>query len=365
VIHKYTFNKQGIVMFCVDGHLDIAHNVLSSGRDVTLTLEELRACETPEQIDRDGVATVCLPALQAGGVGLVFATIFVEPHREGRPNLSRHIYYNAEEAHTQGVAQIGVYRSLAAQVPEVRLVGTQRDLTAVEQSFARGERPVGLVFLMEGADPIREPAEVGWWVKQGVRLIGPAWSATRYAGGTYKAGPVTEAGFALLREMAAYNVVLDTSHLSEEAFWQAVEAYEGAVIASHSNPRTFVPGVRQLSDEQIKAIVSRDGIVGIVLYNAFLNATWRERKLKADVPLDMLANAIDHVCQLAGDTAHTAIGSDMDGGLGRDEIPMGLDSSADFPRIADPLAARGYSDSDIAAILGGNWLRLLRQVLPA
>lgn len=352
-------------MFIVDGHLDIAYNVIQSGRDVRLALTELRACEDEAQAARDGVATVCLPALREGGVGLVFATLFVEPAREGRPALSQRVYTTPDEAHAQAVAQLDVYRRLADEVPGVRLVRTVSDLAALEAAFARGEQPLGLVLLMEGADPVREPGEVGWWAEQGVRLIGPAWSATRYAGGTFKAGPLTPLGHDLLREMARHSVVLDTSHLAEEAFWDAVGAFEGPVIASHSNPRAFVPGVRQLSDEQIRAIVGRGGIVGTVLFNAFLAPAWRDNPVKSTVSLDTVARALDHVCQIAGDAHHAAIGSDMDGGLGREQIPEGLDSVADLRRLAEPLAALGYSDSDIAAILGGNWLRLLHQVLPA
>ncbi|HYN88497.1 MAG TPA: membrane dipeptidase [Ardenticatenaceae bacterium] len=353
-------------MFIVDGHLDLAANVIELARDVTLAVAELRAAELDRGGPRPewGTCTVTLPALRAGGIRLVFATIFVEPVREGRPGLSPNLYRSAEEAHQLALAQLEVYDRLVREVPDTALVRSRSDLATVVEAAERGEAPLGLVLLMEGADPIREPDEVAWWVERGVRLIGPAWSATRYAGGTYKPGPLTPLGFKLLRAMEAQAVVLDTSHLAEEAFWDAVGAYGGRVIASHSNPRTFVPGIRQLSDEQIKAIVARDGIVGSVLYNSFLDPTWREHRDKSRVTLHDVARAIDHVCQLAGDARHAAIGSDLDGGVGLEACPAEMDSVADLGHLAEPLAALGYTTDDIALILGGNWLRLLQEVLP-
>lgn len=353
-------------MFIIDGHLDLASNILELGRDLTLPLAELRAAEAARGTNpKWGTCTVTLPALRAGGVRLVFATIFVEPAREGHPALSPTVYRTAEEAHQLAVAQLEIYRRLVSSVPHTLLVRSRADLAALTAHQPADSPSLGLVLLMEGADPIREPAEVGWWFERGIRLIGPAWSATRYAGGTYKEGPLTPLGAELLRAMEPYGVVLDTSHLAERAFWDALDVYAGPVIASHSNPRVFVPGVRQLSDEQIKAIIARDGIVGTVLYNAFLDPTWKEHRDKTRVTLADVARAIDHVCQLAGDARHTAIGSDLDGGLGRESCPAELDSVADLARLAEPLAALGYGQGEIEAILGGNWLRLLERCLPA
>lgn len=353
-------------MLIVDGHLDLAWNALELGRDPTLPLDELRAAEAARGTDpRFGTCTVTLPALRAGGIRLALATIFVEPAPEDRSNLGVNVYRTVEEAHRLAVAQLAVYERLAQTAQNTRLVRTRGDLAALVRAPAGDPPPLGLVLLMEGADPIREPSEVGWWVGRGLRLIGPAWSATRYAGGTYKEGGLTPLGIELLRAMQAHDVILDTSHLAEQAFWDALEHYGGPVVASHSNPRVFVPGVRQLSDEQIRAIVARDGVVGTVLYNAFLDPTWKEHKDKSRVTLADAARAIDHVCQLAGDARHAAIGSDLDGGLGREACPAELDSVADLARVAEPLAALGYRQAEIAQILGGNWLRLLEQRLPA
>ncbi|MCZ7575333.1 MAG: membrane dipeptidase [Ardenticatenaceae bacterium] len=352
-------------MFIVDGHLDLAWNALELGRDLVLPPAEVRAGEAARGVNtRVGTCTVTLPALRAGGVDLVFATLFVEPARESSPGLSATVYHTAEEAHRFAAAQLEFYQRLVRTVPNTMLIRTRADLATLRAPAPGDEAPLGLVLLMEGADPIREPAEVGWWVEQGVRLIGPAWSGTRYAGGTYKEGPLTPLGAELLRAMEPYRVVLDTSHLAERAFWDALDVYASPVIASHSNPRAFVPGVRQLSDEQIRAIVVRDGIVGTVFYNAFLDPTWKEHREKHRVTLADAARAVDHVCQLAGDARHAAIGSDLDGGLGREACPAEVDSVADIGRLAEPLAALGYRAEEIAAILGGNWLRLLEKTLP-
>ena len=209
------------------------------------------------------------------------------------------------------------------------------------------------------------PTKLDFWYAAGLRIIGPAWMATRYCGGTFEPGPLTDLGRQLLDRMAARQMLLDTSHMAEEAFFQAVERYDGGIIASHSNPRHFVDGDRHLSDDMIRAIVARDGVIGQVPFNAFLVRGWSRRaghrKDAADV--GTVVRNIDHVCALAGSARHVAIGSDFDGGFGAEATPKGIETVADLQRVADALADSGYSDADVDAITHGNWLRMLGRVL--
>jgi membrane dipeptidase len=162
--------------------------------------------------------------------------------------------------------------------------------------------------------------------------------------------------------MRRLGVILDISHLAEESFWQALDHFDGAVIASHANCRAFTPTDRHLSDEMIHALIARDAVIGTVLANKFLDPAWESG---APLPLDSVIRHIDHICQLAGDATHCALGSDFDGGFGAESTPDGLDSVADLGKIGDTLSTHGYTSADIESIMGGAWLRLLRRSLPA
>jgi membrane dipeptidase len=216
---------------------------------------------------------------------------------------------------------------------------------------------------MEGADPIREPEELEMWYERGLRIIGPAWDNTRYAAGAWNGGGgLTPDGHRLLEVMAEFDFVLDLTHMSEQGTLEALDRYPGPIVATHSNSRALVPSQRQLSDLQIMRVAERGGIVGVVPFNIFLLANHRRGEPKERVTLEHVVAHIDHICQVVGDAQHVGLGSDFDGGFGSADIPAEMDSAADLPLIGKALAAHGYETADITDILGGNWLRFLRQV---
>ncbi len=215
---------------------------------------------------------------------------------------------------------------------------------------------------MESADPIRDPSEVEQWYNAGLRLIGPTWRGSRYCGGTGQPGGFTDLGFALLDEMARLNMVLDFSHMADDAVWQALERYPGPIIASHTNARAHTPTDRHFTDEQIRAVAARGGVIGVALHSHFLIPSWTRGQ--APIGLDAVALHIDHVCQLVGDARHSGIGSDFDGGAGVEATPEPFDTVADLERIADALRGRGYSEDDITGVMGGNFLRAFEAALP-
>lgn len=357
-------------MIIVDAHQDIAYNALCYGRDYRRSVFETRRKETDEALlARRGIATIGLPEAILGRVGVVFSTLFVAPH-DGKPdsNWANFTYRTPREAYELALGQADYYNRLADDVQQIRLIKTLPDLDDVLATWSEGQElrqhQQGLVFLMENADPILEPKQFEEWYERGVRIVGPAWEATRYAGGTGHPGPLTKLGYELLSIMTDFNVILDLSHLAEQACLQALDYYEGTVIASHSNPRKFRNTDRHLTDTMIRHLAERDGVMGIVLYNRFLSDSWSKGDPKTDMPLSVVLDAIDYVCQLTGSSAHVGVGSDFDGGFGMESIPEGLDTVMDLLSLANLLRARGYAEADVEAVLGGNMLRKLRQTLP-
>jgi len=204
----------------------------------------------------------------------------------------------------------------------------------------------------------------------GLRLVGLAWAGTRYCGGTGEPGPLTPDGRELIAAMADYKFVLDLSHMDEAAAIESLERYDGPVMATHANCAALMKGAdtnRHLPDHVIEGLIARDGVIGVIPLNSFLKVGWLRKSgsRREEVPLDVLIAHIDHICQIAGDSLHAGIGSDFDGGFGLQSIPPGLDSIADLQMISLGLTARGYGDTDVENILGGNWLRFLRRNLPA
>jgi len=308
----------------------------------------------------EGTPMVCLPELIRGNVRVVFATIWVSPCGNGIIDSSP-FYKNAEEAHAQAVDQLNYYRKLEHD-GHIRIIENRGQL---EKHLDSDSPRVGFVLLMEGADPIRSPKESREWFKSGVRIIGPAWRKTRYSGGTGEPGPLSTEGRELMREMEAIGYILDTSHMAEQSFFESLDLFHGPVIASHANCRTFTPTDRQLSDEMIRAIVSRNAVIGTVLYNTFLDPGWNDRgKIKSEVTFATVFKHMNHICEIAGDRRHIAIGSDFDGGFGLESIPAELDTVADLQKLGPALRANGFSESESAGVLGENWINLLRRALP-
>lgn len=333
-------------MMIVDAHLDLAYNALRSC-DVLKA-----AAERPP--DEDGlIPSVGLPDLHQGSVGLICATIYCEPDvkNDGKG------YRTADEAHEVATQQLRWYQQRAAE-------GVFRFVTKAAQLPIKPEptKPLPMILLMEGADPMRTPDDVTTWYEQGLRLVGLAWKRTRMAGGTGAPGPLTPEGIKLVRALDAVGIIHDTSHLAEESFWQLLELSNGPMIASHSNCRAIVNTDRQLSDEMIRALTKRGGVIGINFFDKFLIPA--EQYGKRRVTLDDLIQHVKHICDLTGSALHVAIGTDLDGGFGRDQLPVEIKTAGDMPRLADHLAKADFPDADIAGILGQNWLRFFKKYLP-
>lgn len=355
----------------VDAHEDLAWNVLIYGRDYTRPVAETRRLEKgSETVAHNGETLLGWDAYQQGRVALVFGTLFAPPRKPDTPAKFDHFYATPDEAYAIYSRQLDIYHRLTDEHPDKFTLVTNR--TALDAHLARWQdaehpHPVGIVPLMEGADGIRNPAELPEWWQRGLRLIGLAWAGTRYSGGTREPGPLTPAGRELLAAMAEFPFILDLSHMDPLSARQALDIYEGPIIASHANPAALLTekeSNRHLPDDVIKNIIARDGVIGTVFLNAFLKADWQKSDGKQAVTLETVANHIDYICQMAGSARHVGLGSDFDGGFGRESAPAEIDTIADLQRLGAVLSARGYGQADIAAILGGNWLRILKTYLP-
>jgi membrane dipeptidase len=337
-------------LFIIDAHLDLAYNALR-GRDVLQPAQRQRA-------DEEGIPSVGLPDLRAGSVGLICATIFCQP--ASPPNQPG--YRNALEASAMAQRQLQWYQKQDRE-GQIRLVRSVADLpSGLNGNGYAHAAPVNALLLLEGADAIRAPDDLPTWFDAGLRIVGLAWKRTRYAGGTGAPGPLTADGVALVRAMDRVGMIHDVSHLAEEAFWQLLDLGAGPIMASHSNCRRFVPTDRQLSDEMILALARRNAVIGINFFDKFLIPPEEYGTRRAT--LVDLTRHVRHMCDVIGNARHVAIGTDMDGGLGRDQIPVEIQTSGDLPRVADALSSFGFNDEDVRNILGQNWLRFFRASLP-
>jgi membrane dipeptidase len=353
-------------MLIIDAHLDLAWNALQWNRNIQHSVYTLRTNESNLSGPGRGQGTVALPEMRKGRIALCFATLLARSTGRTIQNLDYGSPYQAY-AITQG--QLAYYRALD-EAGEVRLITNRKELDEHiaawhrwESDTSRPQPTIGLVISMESADPILWPEQLSVWKEAGLRIIGPAhYGPGRYAGGTSTELGLGFEGKHLLREMDKLGILLDLTHLSDEAFWEAIDSFSGSVLASHNNCRALVPHQRQFDNKQIHAIIARDGVIGIAFDNWMIRSGWtRGAKDNERVTLAHVADHIDHICQLAGKSGHAAIGSDLDGGFGREQSPADLDTIADLQRLGEILSKRGYSDADIASIMHGNWLRLLRK----
>ena len=353
-------------MFTIDAHLDLSMNAMEWNRDLTRPVAEINAREQgmTDKPDR-GNATVSLPELRKGNVGLVVATQiarFVEPDN---PLPGWHSPQQAW-AHTQG--QLAWYSAME-KLGELKQIRNWQELQAHLAYWNAGEdksqKAIGYILSLEGADSIVSLDYLETAYENGLRALGPAhYGPGRYAFGTDASLPLSQQGKDLLRKMEELGIILDATHLCDLAFWDALDHFQGPVWASHNNCRALVDHNRQFSDEMIKALIARGAVIGGVFDAWMLSPGWirgESTPKERNVTLATLLDHLDHICQLAGNANHIGIGSDLDGAFGKEQCPSDLETIADLQKIPGLLRARGYSEEDIQKVMHGNWLRFLKK----
>lgn len=354
-------------MLVFDSHLDLAWNAIDWNRDLRLPVEKIRAIENDAGMNDKGrgVGTVAFPDLRRGKVVIFIATLLARLLRIGAmPAIQR--YSSMVAAYGAGYAQLYYYKGLE-QEGLLRSIKDWPTLEAHMRAWQQDENsttlPLGYILSMEGADPVLRPDQVEEWYQAGLRIIGPAhYGVSPYAHGTGTEGGLFAQGPALLREMERVGIILDVTHLSDQCFDEALDIYGGPVLASHHNNRTLVPHQRQLTDEQTKRLLARGAVIGLALDNWMLIPGWvRAESDPKTVTLSHMADHVDRVCQLAGNARHVAIGTDLDGGFGKEQSPSDLDTIADLQKLPAILKKRGYKDADIEGFMHANWVRFFRE----
>jgi membrane dipeptidase len=351
-----------------DAHLDLAWNAIDWNRDLRLPVEEIRRLEREQCMAGKGrgAGTVSFSELRRGKVAVFIATLLARLLRpSAMPAVQR--YSSMPAAYAAAHGQLAYYRALERE-GVLRWIRDWPTLEAHVREWKGDENsrePLGFILSMEGADPVLKPQQVQEWYDAGLRIIGPAhYGPSPYARGHNMEGGLFEQGPALLHEMERVGMILDVTHLSDECFYQALDSYGGPVLASHHNCRALVNDPRQLTDDQIKRLIDRGAVIGAALDAWMMVPGWVRGETtpeQAGVKLEHVVDHIDRVCQLAGNHRHAAIGTDLDGGFGREQSPMDLDTIADLQRLPGLLRKRGFEEAAIEGIMHGNWVRFFKE----
>lgn len=353
--------------FIADGHLDLSMNALEWNRDFRWSVEEIRKSEAgmTDKPDR-GKGTVSFAAMREGNVGLCVATQIA---RFVKRDSIIPGWHSPEQAWAQTQGQLAWYREMERAGEMVQITSSHglRDHLRLWEN-PTDKTPIGYVLSLEGADSIVTLKHLERAYENGLRAVGPAhYGPGTYAQGTNASGGIGNKGRELLKEMERLGLILDATHLGVDSFPEALEAFSGPVWASHNNCRKFAPHNRQFSDEMILQLIDRDAVIGVALDAWMLVPGWETGKsdpVKMGVTLEKVILNIDHICQLAGNSLHTAIGSDLDGAFGKEQCPVDLETIADLQKIPSMLSKKGYGEEDIENIMSRNWIRFLDVNLP-
>ena len=353
-------------MFIVDAHLDLAMNAMEWNRDLQQSIQQIREREKgmTDKPDR-GNATVCLPELRKGNIGLVVATQIARYVAPGNPLPGWH---SPEQAWAQTQAQLAWYKAMEGQgemvqIKDLRSLNIHLDIW--NDNSSNEQKPIGYTLSLEGADSLITLQHLEKAYEYGLRTVGPAhYGPGRYANGTDATGEMNKDGLALLKKMEELNIILDATHLCDDAFWQAMDNFHGHVWASHNMCRALADHNRQFSDEMIKVLIERGAVIGAAFDAWMIVPKWergRSTPQNMNCNMEKVIDHIDHICQVAGNCLHVGIGSDLDGAFGKEQSPYDLETIADLQTISLLLRKRGYSNDDVESIMNKNWIGFLRK----
>ncbi len=349
----------------LDAHLDLSMNAMEWNRDLRWSVEDIRLSEMGMDDKPDRAKnTVSFPALREGNIGIIVATQIARYVKQGSSIAG---WNSQEQAWAQTQGQLAWYKTME----EAGLLTQIINKTSLEAQLSSWDssdeiKPIGYILSLEGADSIISMSHLEKAYEQGLRAIGPAhYGPGMYAQGTNATGGLGTKGRELLKEMERLNIILDVTHLCDESFSEAMDLFDGAIWASHHNCRSLVHHNRQFSDEQIKLIIERNGVIGIPLDAWMMVPDWRRgvsTPESENVTLKIMVDHMDHICQLTGNANHVGIGSDLDGGFGKEQCPTDLDTIADLQKLTNLLKNRGYVEDDINSILSQNFINYLLQI---
>jgi len=345
-------------MMFFDAHCDTALKVLDGRADF---------------FREDGGGHVSLPAmLKAGVKGQIFAVYVLSRDFPGKERQ-------------RAEAMIATIQDLVARSKgAMQIATTAGDL---ERAFSQAG-PIAALIGLEGADPLAGSADnLRHFFELGVRDLIPAWMDNPFSGTAFGTDtPLTREGIKLVQLAEELGVMVDVSHLSDAAFWHTLEVTKRPLIASHSNCRAICPSPRNLTDEMIKALADRGGVMGLNLLPAFFSPdyyrkaqplidrlraedtpeeekeTIKKRLAELELPeLKWAAVHIKHAIEVGGEDV-IGLGGDLDGTT---YLPRGFSTIADYSKFPELLDAAGLSSRQIEKVCYANFLRVFREVLPA
>lgn len=365
----------------IDAHLDLAMNAVSFDRDLTLPIDEINRAESHmNDHPARGRAVVSFPEMRRGGIALCLGTVLARESGGNRPadGFARIDFDHATShaARCSAASQLAYYH-LVERHGIVRMLETRSAIESHWDAWSswrdRPDRggiedspPVGIVLSMEGADSILDTADCRRWWDDGLRVASLVhYGRNRYASGTGTSGGLTDDGRELLREFERIGMILDVTHLADDAFYQAIEEFTGPILATHNNCRSLVPGQRQYTDDQIRRVTERGGLVCVALDAWMLYPGWVKGSSDPGlVSFKHVADQIEHIVSVAGNSDSVAIGSDLDGGFGNEQCPGECRSIADLGRLSSHLRDRGFTASEVDSVMHQNLLHFLSRHLP-
>ena len=351
-------------MFIFDAHLDLAMNALEWNRDLTKSVYQIRESEKGMEDKPDrGKNTVSLDAMRKGNIGICVATQIAGIKNKINPNG----WSSMEQAWAQTQGQLNWYKEMEKNGEMYQIY----DLNTLDNQIENWQKqtkkkPIGYILSLEGADSIVNIDYLEKSYMLGLRAIGPAhYGPGVYAYGTDSNGSIGQKGKELVKKIEELNLILDVTHLSDTSFWETIEIYNGNLWASHNNCRKFVNHNRQFSDDQIKEIIRRDGVIGVPLDAWMMVPNWIRGKSTPEtmgVTLNQMIENIDHICQLSGNSNHVGIGTDLDGAFGVEQTPTDIDTIADLQKVPLMLKKIGFSESDVEKVMNQNFINFLKRV---
>jgi membrane dipeptidase len=371
-------------MWIFDAHLDLALNGVDWNRDLRQSVDDIRAQETALQMTEKGRRnnTLSFPELRIAQVPVCLTTLLARQEQSIDHSFG---WTSPQTCYAMAHAHLAYYRAME-WAGYIRMLRTKEDLRSHWQQYTHADSnphgshlisaskavvqdrvPLGFILTMEGADPILTPDTIYEFHQAGLRALGLThYGTNRYGGGTRSEVGLSLDALELIKHCQELGITIDVTHLSDVAFWQVIERFDGPIHASHQNARTICDWQRQFSDDQIKAVIERGGVLGVALDIIMMQNGYVRGLSKNEATLEQAVDQICHVRDLAnGSIANIGIGTDLDGGYGCEQTPADLNKYRDVHKLAPLMQSRGFSDEEIQAVFYGNWLRFFEEVLPS
>lgn len=352
-------------MWIFDAHLDLALNGVDWNRDLRQSVDDIRAQEITLEMPDLGRQhnTLSLPELRRAEVAVCLTTLLARQEKEINHSFgwtSPHTCYALAHAH------LAYYRAME-QDGYLRMLRTKQELESHWHSYTATPQstPLGFILTMEGADPILKPETIVEFHAAGLRALGLThYGTNRYGGGTRSEVGLSLTAAELLKYCEDLGITIDMTHLSDVAFWQVAELFPGRVHASHQNARAICDWQRQFSDDQIRFVIERDGVLGVAMDVIMLQDGYVRGRSVPTATLERAVDQMDHIRALSGGSVrHIGLGTDLDGGYGNEQTPADLNRYRDLQSVVEIMERHSYSPSEIEQVFHGNWMRFFGEVL--